>query len=481
MRLLTLMFFLMTSACTVWSQERILDFENYFNFDDKKVLALDAFHNDRFDQTIFILEDRQSKNAYLFDKNFKEISDGLKITKEVRKFPNSLSIVASKEQAFSFLMSNDDFNKWGLLNLNFDARTILAQEVPINLKKALYVSSFSSSDKHWVVSLVKNSSKFKIQSVDDTGAVDITEYDFSNTDFSGGLRSIGNIYQLVNAKSEEFSIDYIEEDTPLSLLSTNEKMKIYKEGDELVISIDNSRDFTYLIKINIEEKTSNVITIEKKKFEERSSYEDSNSFVYGNKLFTLKTTFDILNLSITDLKTKQLLKTFEIQGDEDIWFRNTALFQKRLGARKTSEIAKTKTFLRKVANSEPAISVHKQDDHLVVTLGASKFIDRPDNALVTGALLGGASGYLLVSVVINPISKNYLDYSSTKTTRFQMILNTDLTHVDNGTVKENTFDIIEGYDQSQSIKGAKTVFKIDGNYYFSYINKETKKLQCIRF
>lgn len=481
MRLLLLLCFVTTSACTLWSQEPVLDFDNYFNFDNKKVLALEAFHIDSSNQTIFLLEDRQNKNAYLFDKDFKEVSDGLRITKEVRKFPNNLSIIASEGNALSFLMVNDDFNKWGLMNLNFDARTIHAREVPINLKKALYVSSFSSLEKHWVVSIVRNSSTFKIQSVDRTGAVEITKYDLSETDFSGGLRSISNIYQLINARSEEFTVDYIEQDTPLSLLSTNEKLKIYKDGDDLVISIDNSRDFTYLIKINVKEKISNVLTIEKKKLQERSSYEDSNSFVYDDKLFTIKTTFDLINLSITDLKTKKLLKSFEAQADEDIWFRNTSLFQKRLSARKTSEITKTKTFLRKVTNSEPAISVHKQEDLLVVTLGASKFIERSEDPLITGALLGGATGSLVISVLINPISKNYLDYSSTNTVRFQMILNSDLSHVEDETVKENTFDIIEEYDQSLSIKGAKTVFKIDGNYYFSYIDKETGKLQSIRF
>lgn len=460
-------------------QDSIASFEHYFNLKDKKVKALDVFHNGDSQETLYLLKDNAQLAAYLFDKSFKEIGDALRIDKDFRKYPILISAVNSGEHSYSLLLASEEYKNWGLFHLNFITRSSSIKKLPYKIKRAVYLNSFRYAKKHWVVSLVNNSSIIRVESIDSEGNVQVNEMDFSGNDFSGGRRSISNIYQLVSARSDDFATDFIETGTPLSLLSANEKVKFYKDGATLVMTIDNSRDYTYILKMNVDNGHSSVEQINKQKLEKRSSFEDSNSFMLDDKLFSLKTTFETLSLDIKDLQTQKVLKTINITDSEDIWFKNTPIFQENLGS--SSKITNTKTFLRRVTNSEPAISVYKQDKEYVLSIGASKYIDYNDEIQAIGAIVGGASGFLTVSIFLNPISKNYLDYSSTRTTRFQAVFDDNFNHIPDAIVRKNVFDDIKNFDQSSDFKGAKTVYQIDQNYYFSYFDWETNMVNTVKF
>ncbi len=462
-----------------FGQDSINSFEHYFNLKDKKVKALDVFHNDKSQEVLFLLKDNAQLAAYLFDKNFQEIGDALRIDKDFRRYPIVISAVNSGEHSYSLLLASEEYEKWGLLDFDFKNRSASIAKLPYKIKKAVYLTSFRYAKKHWIISLVRNSSIIRAESIDSNGDVQHLEFDFSEDDFSGGRRSISNMYQLVGARSEDFTTDFIETGTPLSLLSANEKVKFYKEGGTVIMTIDNSRDYTYILEMNVENGQSSAKQINKQKLENRSSYEDSNSFILDDKLFSLKTTFETLSLDIKDLQTQKVLNTIIIKDSEDIWFKNTPIFQENLGS--SSEITNTKKFLRKVTNSEPAISVYKQDRNYVLSIGASKYIDYNDEIQIIGAIVGGASGFLTVSIFLNPVSKNYLDYSSTRTTRFQTILDDNFKHIPDATVRRNVFDNIKEFDQSKELKGAKTVYQIGKNYYFSYFDRETNRVNTVKF
>ena len=445
----------------------------------KKIKAFKAFVNADNSQITHLIQDKKSLYAYLYDKELNYLDKKIYVDK-FKPLLESVSGHTSKENELTLYSRKKD--KWEYINLDFNSGYVHDDEFDFELKSQVLLNSFTKEDAHYLVTIKKKSSLIFLYKLSSDGSYSMTEYDFSSTDFSGGRRSIGSFFHLIKASSDLFQTDFITDDLPLSLRSTNEKVKLYIDGSKLYITSDNSRDFTYLLELDIIDGTTNATTIRKKEMLERSAYEDSNSFKLDNHLFIIKTTFKEFDFSIVDLSTLDVIKSFSVLAEDEIDFKNTPIY-KEAGEDK-SILNSTEDFLKKVTNSKPAVCVFKQNGDWIITLGASKLTNGKREAMAVATILlsgGGINARASAeSSNDNAIDKTFLDYSRLKSTQFQLVLDSSFNKKEKD-IEKNIFDIIKDYDLNKEQNGIKTLYKIDNTYYYNYLNIDSEQIQVIEF
>ena len=447
----------------------------------KKIELFNVFNSNDDKKVVHLLKHKRELHASLYDKRLNPIGEKIFLEK-FKNYRESISGHSNNGNRFSIYL-NDDHEKWAVLSLDFDTYEVLIKDYDIKLRSQDFLNSFSVNDSHYIVTIKKHSSIVFIHKLYPDGSYTSTEYDFSSVDFSGGLRSIGNLHKLMNASSETFQTDLIRNDVPISLRSTNEKVKLYVNENSISMTIDNSRDYTYILHLDKynSDKKSTIIT--KDKMKERSSFEDSNSFIYGNHIFSVKSTFEELKFSVTDLSNLKVVKTYSALKNDPINFKSTAILNQKSGNKNTKPINATEDFLEKITNSKPAISVYEQNNKLIVTIGASKQDNSKEEALaVISTLVGGSLGAGAVySSNANAIDNNFLDYSRTKTTRFQTVLDKNFNQIQDIAIEENVFDKIKNYDLNNDIQGMKALYKLNDTFYYSFIDENTNQIKTVAF
>lgn len=449
------------------------------DFEADKIRSFSVLLDDQEDKVVHLLKDhKKNLYAYLYDKDL-EFTGKKIFVEKFKPFIEFISGYTNDEGKFTIYSRND--KKWKYINIDFDTQDVTINDFDFKLKSEVVLTSFSENNAHYVLTIKRNSSLISLYKLTSNGKFSKTDYDFSSVDFSGGLRSIGNLYQLINASSDIFETDFIKNDLPLSLRSANEKVKLYQEGSKIYITSDNSRDFTYVLEIGINSNYKDVKTIEKKQMAERSDYEDSNSFIYNGHLYILKTSFKEMNFSVIDLSTQQIIKSFSALEDQKIDFANTPI--QSLKVDNVSDIKSTRKFLEMVTNSKPAINVHKQGENLIVTIGASKLDNSKSEALAVATVIlsGGTNSLGVSNAIANKIDRYFLDFSKTKSAQFTTVLDSSFNVIKDVIIQKGSFDKIKDYDLSNNLDGLKTLYKIGDAYYYNYVNVDGKQIQVTEF
>lgn len=479
MRIIILaMIFAMTYSA---SAQQIIDTKDISELEINKIQFFSIITSTDETRVVHLLKQKKELYARLYDQELN--STGKDIFHEKLKFKyTSISGHSNKENRFTVYL-NDENEKWGLLSLDFDTQAVTSKEYKLKLRSQIFLNSFSVDDSHYVVTIKRHSSIIFIHKLYPDGTHVTTEYDFSATDFSGGLRSISNLSQLMNTDFVNFQTDLIKKDIPLSLRSTNEKVKLYLTDDVISITVDNSRDFTYILRLNTDNNTTDVKVVTKDHMAERSSFEDSNSFLYDNHLFVVKSTFEEMKFSVVNLSDLSVVKTFTTQKNEDIYFKNTPVLNQKAGNKEAREINNTEDFLKKITNSKPAISLHHQDSKLIVTIGASKEDNSEKETIATISVLltGGVGTWAISMANRNALDNDFLNYSRTKTTRFQTVLDTSFNHLVEAPIEENVFDKIKKYDLENKIQGFKALYKLNNKFYYNFIDEDTNQIKTVEF
>lgn len=476
MKILCLLVFLIS---LITNGQELITLEHDTRIGDKKVRSLSAFASADDNLITYLVQDRNHLTAYLYDSELQLQGKGI-FAPSILKKNASIAGFVNTDMKFSFFVGNEK-NKWSVLNIDFEERTNLYTEFDFKIRNERILNTFANRNHFYILTLRNKSSKLSLYQLSSEGKVKKSEIDLSDEDFSGGRRSLSTIDQLINGRSDNFATNYISGNTPLSLRSTNEKVKLYNNDDYVYLSLDNSRDYTYVIKISLDSAKAEVTTIDKESLEERSSYEDTNSFIIDDKIFLLKATYDELDIAIRDLQSQSLLNKFTVTKDEEITFNNTPILEQNANTIEDKDIKDTSTFLRKITNSKPSIAVYSQGENYIMTTGASKEINNDDEALVVMAILAGATGTIVYTMIENAIDRNYLNYTRTKTSRFQTVLGSNFTHLENDDVPDNVFDKIRSYDIENKTSDLRTLFRLNSNYYFNYYDKDEEKIKAVKF
>jgi len=479
MRSIILLFLLFLSQL-VTGQEPFLTFDHTVHTLGKKPTQLFSAVFPENDTFLIFIEDAKQLSVYEFDKNGKEKAAGFSFPNFAKKHPN-IGGYTQQDGTYTLFLSSTNKKKWAIVTLDFKLKSFSLEEVQLDIKGDRVLESLTYNGKHYLFTVQRDTSTFKLYALDTKGAYTTHLFSFEDTDFGEGRRTIPNLDRLLQGTFTRDAV-IIDSDSPISLESSKSRAKFYQEEARITFTIDASKNHTFYLQFDLENNTSSAQTISKASFDKDVISAKSNSFIFEDKFFVLKASSDEMDFSIYSLDSLQNLASFSARKGTPITFKNTPIIQEGGSLDSYRELEKTSKFLRKVATSNPAIAVFKENGQYIITLGATQEITNGGGGMfIVGGGLAGAVVSGLVTGIANATFYQYNAYTYTKSARFQMVLDSDLQFVPDAEVPLNVFDEIGEFTQETSPKVIQTVFKLNDTYIWGALNPKEKTLNFFTF
>ncbi len=470
--------FLVTQV--LFGQEPFLSFDHYLGENAKRPSQLFSTYIQENDSFLVFVEDKKQLHAYEFDSNGREKVAGFSFPNIAKKYPNIAGYTLINNRYYLYL-SNPSKKKWAVATLDFAQKTFDFTETTLEITGDRVLESVTYDDKHYIFTIVRDSSILQVYEINNVGEVVIDQYSFEDIDFGNGKASISNLDRLVQSNfSRKASV--IDRNAPLSLESSKNRLKVYQNGNEITLTIDSSNQATYFLEFDLATKTSSSRILDKTSLEKEIYKTKSNSFLYDDKLFVIKCSSQAMDFSIYHANTLEKLKSYSVNKDEQINFRNTPIVQDGGSLDSHRELEKTTQFLRKVSSSNPSIAVFSTNNQYVITLGSTKKVSTGGPAIIAmGGGLGGAVVSGLISGLANATLYQYNTYSHTLSTHFKVVLDANNEHVSNVEIPLNSFDHIKEFTQETPPSVLQTVCKVSNKYVWGALNRKNSKINFFTF
>ncbi|MCC9072536.1 hypothetical protein LNQ49_13175 [Flavobacterium sp. F-65] len=189
-------------------------------------------------------------------------------------------------------------------------------------------------------------------------------------------------YTFLDKKTQRLSFNQVITENPIEkieldeynpLFKSSKKSKIYMLNEHIILTLDHNPTKTQVFDINLEtndltEKnfTQSVINNPKKL---------GNSFLYNDKIYQINATQDELLFDIKDYNSGETLKSFKVMKNDTIRFKSSPLLIQGENQR-TKELKNTSKFLQRLSYLDIAISVFKNSQNTLVTLGGVPKIEK---------------------------------------------------------------------------------------------------------
>ncbi len=478
MRIVALLFLILTSFYSV-AQEPFLTFDHNVNTLGKKATQLFSAVFPENNTFLIFVEDKKQLSVYQFDENGQETAEGFSFPNFAKKYPNIGGYIHQGD-TYTLFLSTLNKKKWAIVTLDFKHKSFDLKETKLEIKGDRVLESLTYNGKHYLFTIQRDTSTFEVYVLGPKGMLTTKEFSFESTDFGEGRRTIPNLDRLLqNTFTKDATI--IDSDSPIALESSKQKIKFYQDKALVTLTIDASKRQTYYLQFDLENNTSSEQTIAKASFDKDILSAKSNSFIFEDKLFVLKTSSDEMDFSIYNLDSMKNLASFSARKGTPITFKNTPIIQEGGEFDSYRELEKTSKFLRKVASSNPAIAVFKEDDNYIITLGATKEITKNGPMFIYGTGLAGAVVGGLITGLGNAMYYQYNAYTYTKSARFQMVLDSDLQFVPDAEIPLNSFDNIKEFTQETSPRVIQTVFKLNDSYIWGALDSKNNSINFFRF
>ncbi|WP_397363891.1 hypothetical protein [Olleya sp. R77988] len=378
-------------------------------------------------------------------------------------------------QNYTIFFSNNNKTHFSTVTVNFETRDFsITEDLEIELKKEKILEFLIRKNKLHILSVSKNSDILKIRTLTSKGVSDTFDFDLSNQTITDNLDKDYPLYPLLYGNPNYSTVEIINNEVPNSLEQSNAFTKLYLNENNLIITNNIFNKFTYIITLDLENKSYTFQSLKNKGFGKNQYGSNSNSFIFNDKLFTIYSTLDSLNFSAYKLKKLEFLKSFKIIKGQKIDFKNTPIIQEGGEFDSYRELEKTSKFLRKVTQSKIAITGYTKNNNLIITIGASKEIQTSSFGMMNFGLIGGLAYGLLT---------NYYNYSRTKSTRISCLFDQDLNHK-TGVIPLNIFDKIQDFklkNKKINTTYLETLFKFNSSLLLGNYNKKDGRYTLYKF
>lgn len=498
----------------------------YSNLNDMKtllsiallMLALPAFPQDIvFDHPMELgrsLKDRracypvvdtQTGNAYLIVYNHKSITtmslkaDFSFLSDRVDERPDDTQEILGHAVDGTHLIvffNTTSSSKITRLKLSLTGNGTETDRIEVGASNERYLNSFSIDNKFMVLQSIKNTNDLVLHSFAADGTLASTKYDLSAYKFS--LEEGDDLATILKQSRPE----YIEAKIPNPLEVASSKAKIFKNDSALVLTVDNEKYRTSLISLPLTHGKASAKFINDGFIDcDQSLTYSSNSYIYQNLLYQFKVCQTAMTVTISELASGKVVKTFAVQREGEINFKNTEIIQEgsETDADAKRELSKTKQFLRKCSYSNAAISVFPQRDEIVMVVGSFKEISRGGPGMMgmsaPGTTMSTPGGTVTMPSSYNPVYVGYGAYKFTKAVYFKSKLKPATLEHSPGLVFDDAFRRIKKYSevhlQEKNYMSAgditsvpliaETLFKKGDWYYLGYYDKEKKQYTLREF
>jgi hypothetical protein len=485
-----LLFSFFANSFLSFSQEMVKE------FDLKLEKKRDYFQvtNETDKEVILFLNDKENVTSIRFDEKF-NVKDSLSASRPDKKYKEILGYSRNEGNYFVFWAS-EDRKEIGAQYFNFIKKEINTTPINLELKKEKIIKELTINNTFYLITIVKNTSILKFYISDNNGDLNEKIVDLSHLKFKNSSKTVSLYSALIELAGDPFRptihIEHISNDSQPSLALSSKIFKVYTyKKDEIIFTFDNNTSATEILKINLNDFTANLKSIEQPKIlqdELDYSFAKSNSFLIDDKILQIKTTPDILFFTISDQNGNKI-NQFKTLREEEINYKNSDVFQEIKSIHNKKVLEKPKQFIRKINNSNPGVTCYKLNGLYYTVIGSSQDIAHASGGGVGMGMGGGAAPMFFAS---SYTIGNLISYKDKNVVYTNCLFDSNFNHIEDK-LQTSAFEKArlfleenEDLKESTSLFGKDLykdliVFKFNSLLYLGNYNKENKKYQIYSF
>lgn len=490
-----LLSFILLMSLTIKAQKEVASFPVSYSsefFSDKESISVS---NDKTKELVLLIEDKDKTILSLLDKDFKQIAtlDGEKLD---RKFKTFIGYSIQGDSYYIFFKNNTN-KKFGYIEFNFKTGTVAQFPLDFKLNGEKFVEAITHNNVFYLMTSEKETANVNFYEFVKEKKLLKHSVDFNSVAYdyvSNNETTRETPYEILT--SSNGTLTKIDLNSPSTIESTSEEVKLYQIGNELIFTFDNQDDKTSIIIVNTTDFSKKDITYDKPKLDIPYSSASHNSLYNNGILYQAVCSPKQLKLTAKNFNDSKLLKELYISDANDtISFKNGPIIQENSSMwfkdnKRVRELEKSSKFLRKVSNGKLGIIAFVNNKNIKqITIGG--YTERTGGGgfgmmPMAGIPLGGIPlGGMMFTPTFNPFMGAYNSYSYTKSTRINCLFDNDFNHID-GEVEKNIFDKIHEQEkfiekEKNLISGLnlKNIYKHNNKFYLSYLNDLDKKYNII--
>lgn len=403
-----------------FGQEELIEFSHASNTERDITAGFAMAHPVKNEAAVFLIDNLQI-HAYGINENF-DISSKIELVKEKRNFDE---IIAKMVHPKGYTLFFNDTREKIIRHMTFDFDSVAITKkgsFPFSLKKKRVLANFTYNEKAHILVLDTDDSTLHLLKIDTD--FNLTEKIFDTSSFElvsyTGRKTSLNRFITAN-KSKLTSINVDGTNYPISLSEAAAKYKIYREENQLFLTMDHHTNYTQLFTLDLDLDALDFRKIEKPETSKTITQGKTNSFIRDDKLAQLVLGKDELLVEVKDLTGGEMLYAKKIpkKGDD---VSNTSAFYQKKSWKEEDKKLDNKQYFRKIANNEISIVLNPSDAGYKLTYGSWNKVEQAsggDIALgVFGGAVGGIIGALVLSSIgeaISPGFQSYAKYASGRT------------------------------------------------------------------
>ncbi|MEL1255629.1 hypothetical protein AAEO57_17690 [Flavobacterium sp. DGU38] len=332
---------------------------------------------------------------------------------------------------------------------------------------------------------------------DNNGNLNEKAVDLSHLKFKNSANHTALLYDAFIEGGDLFkptiNVEHISNDQP-SLALSSKKFKVYTyKKDEIIFTFDNNSFLTAILKINLNNFSADFKSVGQPEIEQPEYYANvakSNSFLIEDKILQIKTTPDVLFFTVSEQNGIRI-NQFKTLREEAISYKNSDVFQESGSIHNKKVLEKPKQFIRKINNSNPAVTCYKLNGLYYTAIGSSQDIVHGGPR---GMGMGGGFGAAPMSFgfTSNYTIGNLISYKDKNVVYTNCLFDADFNHIDDK-VQTSAFEKARLFlEENEDVKDSTSifgkdlykdliVFKFNSFLYLGNYNKQNKKYQIFSF
>ncbi|SNR17416.1 hypothetical protein [Tenacibaculum jejuense] len=480
-------FFLFLNFIVV-GQKSIGEFSHSLQTDNKTVKGSFSVVNKMTNDIATFISDRKHIYAYLTDDKF-VVKKKLKFKKNT-KYRGVVGKIYSPDNKFSFVVSNVNVTTFGTIEFDFKKDTVVFTKDPFKTKGLTLLQNFNEQNKSHLVFLRKKTSELVVRTYTNNKKATNTTFNLKGDTFLIGKNKKTSLTKLLyNTLYNDYTITKIQsfeygetgnKIQPVSIETTAEYTKLYAENDVIKIVFDKNKYYTQVLTLNLKKGTHSLIKIEKPLSEITGRNKASNSYIFNNFLFMTACSRKNLGVAVYDLENGKKLKEFTLNYQQKLPFKDVPIVIQGKEYKSVNK-KQTKVFFRKIYYSDIGITVAKQNNNFIVTIGGKKpaTLHNPMMSLKMG---DNVSIYAVNNYrgFLDPHSYILNTFRNKKSTYFKGVLDNEFNFV-SIPIKENVYDTINSYVTKNRQQENSHVFELNGKMIYSYYDQSANMYKFLAF
>jgi len=278
--------------------------------------------------------------------------------------------------------SSNDSKKIMAFTFDYNNRKARPHLFTIPFKFEQILCQFSTNNRHYILSLNRYEKHIKCYVLVGNS---YQEHILNLSDFKANVTK-NNTVSIVDY-IENSSVQVIDNTMFNPLYSGSYKVKLYPQGNKIILTIDSSSALTQGLEIDL-----NSFEITEKVFLKPDIGEvigNSNSYLFQDKLFQINSSATQLILRIQDYNLKETAVEYRFNDKETADFKNSP-FLIQTGNRPVRALKKSKKFLSRMRNKSAGITVYESENDFLVTIGGTNTVLSTES-LIFGSLFSAGS------------------------------------------------------------------------------------------